>query len=117
MYNKKILSVTLIVCSVFLVAYGDLIGWFFRIHTDSALEEIHPVLAYNDSRGEYLAVWYNNRPGNDDIRAQRITKNRTTVGSAFYISGGPGADRRYPDVVYNSQHDEYLVVWEHYDGL
>ena len=62
-------------------------------------------------------VWYNDRPGNDDIRGQRVSKNGTLVGGQFYISAGAGAERRYPTVAYNSKHDQYLIVWEHNDGL
>ncbi len=64
---------------------------------------------------EYLAVWYNDRAGNDDIRAQRIARDGRLLGSRFYVAAGAGADRRHPDVAYDSQSHEYLVVWEHYD--
>lgn len=94
---------------------GGPIGYNFVISNDPETE-VHPAVAYNSQREEYLVVWYNDRAGNDDIRAQRVSKNATLAGGPFYISGGPGADRRYPDVAYNSQHNEYLVVWEHFDG-
>lgn len=61
-------------------------------------------------------MWSNDRAGNDDIRAQRVSKDGALIGGSFYISAGPGADRRYPDVAYNTQQDQYLVVWEHYDN-
>jgi hypothetical protein len=86
---------------------GGTIGYNFTISGDSALEEVSPSVAYNSDRQEYLVVWHNDRLGNDDIRAQRVSKNGALAGSAFYIQGGPGADRRYPDVVYNSQQNEY----------
>jgi uncharacterized protein YlbG (UPF0298 family) len=73
-------------------------------------------MAYNSQRQQYLVVWYNDRAGCDDIRAQRVFKNGTLAGGPFYISAGCTADRRYPDVTYNSKHDQYLVVWEHYDA-
>lgn len=95
---------------------GGTVGPNFSISSDSTLEEVYPSVAYNSERQEYLVVWHNDRAGNDDIRAQRISKDGTPGGSAFYIQGGAGADRRYPDVTYNSQQNEYLVVWEHYDG-
>lgn len=92
------------------------IGSAFVIRADSE-QEVYPALAYNSQREEYLAVWYNDRAGCDDIRAQRVSRNGTLVGGPFYISAGCNDDRRYPDVAYNSKHNEYLVVWEHYDGL
>lgn len=92
------------------------IGYMITIQNEIGLEEKESAVAYSSDRQQYLVVWYNDRPGNDDIRAQRVSKNGTLVGGPFYISAGPG-ERIYPDVTYNSKHDQYLVVWEHNDGL
>jgi hypothetical protein len=101
--------------SIAAVAGGDTtFGHAFVISSQSE-QEVNPAIAYNSQHQEYLVVWYNDRPGNDDIRAQRVSKNGGLVGGAFYISGGAGADRRFPDVAYNPQQDQYLVVWEHYE--
>jgi hypothetical protein len=78
--------------------------------------EVSPAVAYNSQRQEYLVVWYNDREGCDDIRARRVSRNGALVGSPFYISAGCPANRRHPDVAYNSKQNEYLVVWEHDDG-
>ncbi len=78
-------------------------------------QEVSPVVAYNSARNEYFVVWYNDRAGCDDIRAQRVSASGTLLGGPFYISAGCSLERRYPDVVYNSGHDQYLVVWEQYD--
>ena len=98
-------------------AGGIPIGSRFVIHNDGSKEEVDSAIAYNNQRGEYLVVWYNDRPGNDDIQAQLVSRNGTLIGGAFYISAGTGAERRYPDVAYNDQLDEYLVVWEHDAGV
>jgi len=90
---------------------GSPIDGSFVISAD-AEQEVCPTVAYNSQRQEYLVVWYNDRPGCDDIRAQRVSENGALVGSPFYVSAGCPADRRYPDVTYNSAHDQYLVVWE-----
>ena len=95
---------------------GDLIGSNFTIANDSSLTETNPAVAYNPDLGEYLVVWYNDRPGNDDIQAQRVSTNGTLVGSPFYIAAGAGAERRFPDVAYNSDDKEYLVVWQETDN-
>ena len=89
---------------------GEPIGTQFPILNDSSVTEVSAAIAYNPQRQEYLVVWYNDRPGNDDIRARRVARDGTPVGPAFYISIGPGAERRYPDVAYNPQRNEYLVV-------
>ena len=73
-------------------------------------------MAYNSQRDEYLVVWYNDRAGCDDIRAQRVSGTGALAGGPFYISAGCPADRHYPDVAYNSVHDQYLVVWEQYEA-
>jgi hypothetical protein len=73
-----------------------------------------PAVAYNPERKEYLVVWHNERSVYPDIQAQRISWDGTApVGSAFFVSGGQGAKRRYADVVYNEAQHEYLVVWQH----
>lgn len=92
-------------------ASGGPIGDNFPISNLSE-DQVYPAVAYNSQREEYLVVWYNDRPGNDDIYGQRVSKNGTLVGPWFAISAGAGADRRYPDVAYNSKRNEYLVVWE-----
>jgi hypothetical protein len=73
-----------------------------------------PAVAYNSQREEYLVVWHNEWPGNMDIYGQRVSKNGTLMGNWFAISAGQG-DRYFPDVAYNSQANEYLVVWSHED--
>jgi hypothetical protein len=94
------------------VTGGSPVGSTFTVSRQE-LEEKNPAIAYNPDRQEYLAVWHNDRAGNDDIQAQRLSKDGTPVEGAFWISAGAGADRRYPDVTYNSTAQEYMVVWEH----
>jgi hypothetical protein len=91
------------------------IGYNFVIRNDPETEQ-RPAVAYNSDRREYLVVWYNDRPGCDDLRAQRVSKEGALIGGAFYISAGCDDNRRNPDVAYNSQAKEYLVVWEFEDG-
>ncbi|MBN1538419.1 MAG: hypothetical protein JW908_16915 [Anaerolineales bacterium] len=90
------------------------IGGPLIISADSE-QEVSPSIAYNNQHLEYLVVWYNDRASCDDIRAQRVSVTGELAGSPFYISAGCNLDRRFPDVVYNSVHDQYLVVWEQYD--
>lgn len=93
---------------------GPLDG-LFPIQVDDTLEEIQPVIAYNRIRNEYLVVWRNDRPGNDDIRGVRLAADGKALGSPFYISAGTGAERINPDVAFDYTNDQYLVVWEQYD--
>jgi len=96
-------------------AAGSFLGDWFVIGTDAApplFGQLSPSIAFNPDRGEYLVVWHNERPVYPDIQAQRVDPSGELVGPPFYIAGGPGARRRFPDVVYNPAHQEYLVVWE-----
>jgi hypothetical protein len=99
-----------------LAAAHGLLDDFFGIYYGPNAN-VSPSVAYNSQRQEYLVVWYNDRAGCDDIQARRISRLGQPLGSDPYIFISAGCDdnRRYPDVVYNSQHDQYLVVWEHED--
>lgn len=96
---------------------GSVIGSAFRIFDDIGdnADHVDPAIAFNYQDGEYLVVWSNDRPGNDDIYGQRISKLGVPVGSWFAIAYGPLHERRTPDVAYNSKLNEYLVVWDEPD--
>lgn len=98
-----------------IAAAGGPIGYNFVIQNDASLTEREPAVAYNSHRNEYLVVWYNDRPGCDDVRAQRLSAKGALLGGPFYVAAGCPADRRYPDATFNSQSGEYLVVWEEED--
>ena len=87
-----------------------------RLISEQGLNAKHPAVAYNTYRNQYLVVWYNDRPGNDDIQGQKLDRNGKPLGGKFFISAGAGHDRRYPDIAYDSKNDQYLVVWEDYDN-
>ena len=97
------------------VLAGDLIGSVFPISDNNTWNETSCALAYNTVREEYLAVWFNDGVS-DDIFAQRLDRDGRKLGVPFPISAGDGHVREYPDVAYNSQVDEYLVVWEDRDN-
>jgi hypothetical protein len=91
-------------------ASGDPLGSIFVIRDDPSVAEVQPAVVYNPDRQEYLVVFWNDRPGNDDIRAERVSRDGRQLGGVW-VAAGAGADRRYPDVVYNGHAQEYLVVW------
>ncbi|MCI0475205.1 MAG: hypothetical protein L0Y55_03085 [Anaerolineales bacterium] len=91
---------------------GTPIGDQFLIRDEPAPVSVSdPAVAYNSHNQEYLAVVWNDRPGNDDIRAERVSKDGKLLGG-FWVATGVGTERRYPDVAYHSQAHEYLVIWE-----
>lgn len=107
-------AVTILLIAGSVVAGGP-IGGNFPISNLSE-DQVEPAVADNTQRQEYLVVWRNDWPGNDDIYGQRVSKAGQLVGPWFAIAFGAGAERRWPDVAYNSRQNEYLVVWEHDDG-
>jgi hypothetical protein len=82
-----------------------------------------PAVAYNSQANEYLVVWQgtdNTAPlvaGETEIFGQRLNATGTEVGTNdFRISDmGPNGNTAYggylPAVAYNSQSNQYLVVW------
>jgi len=94
------------------VPSGGPVGGLFQISFKS-IDTHNPAVAYHAQRQEYLVVWENDRPNNDEIQAQRLSASGDLLGNPFFVSAGPGADRFWPDVVYNSQRQEYLVIWVH----
>ncbi len=62
-----------------------------------------------------MVVWQNDRPGFDDIYGQLISKSGTLIGGPRAIAAGQDAERRFPDISYSPNFNEYLVVWEHQD--
>ncbi len=95
-------------------AGGGPIGGDFGISNDTPTE-VGATLVYNLLREEYLVVWYNDRAGYDDIRAQRVSRGGALLGGSFYISAGCDENRQNSDIAYNNAQDQYLVVWEQYE--
>jgi hypothetical protein len=75
-----------------------------------------PAIAYNSQRQEYLVVWSNDRYGCDDVYGRRLNADGILLGPRFPIGKVCPGEQQYPDVAYNSLHDEYLVIWYHAAG-
>lgn len=122
MLHRKILTLIGILVFIGLMASplpvraAKLSAGEFPIANDS-LQEVTPSVAYNSQRNYYLVVWSNDRPGNDDLRAQKVSADGSLMGGPFYIVGGSGHDRWKPDITYDSMNDQFLVVWEDYENV
>lgn len=88
---------------------GAPIGSSFPISPDGSVDARWPAVAYNSQRQEYLTVWWNDRPLYDDIYGRRLTTDGELL-PWFAIVWGPHT-RSQPAVAYNSQDDEYMVVY------
>jgi len=116
-FSVKLLSVTLVALALFLPAPASaqqLVGTPFVVN-DEGDSQVHSAVAYNRQWQEYLVVWYNDRPGNDDVYCQRISRRGSLVGPRRVVVAGDGAERRFPDVAWNEQANQYLVVWQEED--
>ena len=90
---------------------------------DDRCDAFAPAVAYNSQDHEYLVVWHGDDDasplvdGENEIFGQRVNAaTGARIGLAFRISDmGPDGDINfdayYPDAAYNSQNNEYLVVW------
>jgi hypothetical protein len=90
---------------------------------DAAYNAFGPALIYNGSLNEYFVVWYGDTDAGSlvdeeyEIYGQRLNGvTGTLVGAAIRISYmGPDGDSRYdaiyPAIAYNSQDNQYFVVW------
>lgn len=94
---------------------GAPVGYPFAVG-DLDVDTANPSVAYNSLGEEYLVVWYNDRTYDDDVHGQLVSRDGMLRGPRRAITSGQGSERRYPDVAYNANWDEYLVVWEHYEA-
>ena len=94
-----------------------------RLGSSSALEGSSFDLAVRDDSqqnpalaghgdGSFLVTWQDDRNGNDDVYARLVTAN-DTLGDDFLLHPATG-DQENPQVAYNPDDDEYLVVWQDY---
>lgn len=74
-----------------------------------------PAVAFNSRAREFLVVWSDSRVSsrNRDVFGQRLSALGVPIGENFRISGDAArGDEFAPAVAYNTQIDEYLVIWE-----
>lgn len=94
-------------------ADGSMSGADFAISTPSA-KQLLPVVAYNSTNNQFLVVWWDDRnpATSSDIYARLVNANGIMDGSDFPISTA-ASDKDCPAVAYDSNSNQYLVVWEH----
>jgi len=73
-------------------------------------KQLQPAVAYNSQHNEYLVVWHAHEQ-DSDIYAQRVSALGTLFGDKIPVSVADLVQQR-PRVAYNSQRDEYLIVWQ-----
>ncbi|MBN1535794.1 MAG: hypothetical protein JW908_03600 [Anaerolineales bacterium] len=96
---------------------GTLKSWFTIVSNANKWNYL-PDVAYNPIQDEYLIVYtYQINTTDYDIWARRVKWNGADLGLPAYqefLINGDSDKQWYPSVAYNSQNDEYLVVYENY---
>lgn len=89
---------------------GLLVGDSFAVETADANQQ-RPVLAAN-AAGDTLVAWHDNRHGIWDIfMGMKLAAGGW--GGVSKVHPAPGAQEK-PQIAYNPDDDEYLVVWQDY---
>lgn len=118
MFPKQALPVVLVAGALLLSVDGGPIGSWFPISSQFLQGDQRGArIAYNSQHQEYLVVWWSGHDPDDySVWGQRVARNGALVGMPITIAAGYPSERRFPDVAYNSQHDEYLAVWDDRDA-
>lgn len=82
---------------------------FVNIWVDD-VDNRKPAVAYNSRHDEYLVVWVNDRGATQDIYAKRVASDGT-LKSGFCVVSNASKWNYLPDVTYNPEQDEYLIVY------
>jgi hypothetical protein len=89
---------------------GSLSTWF-SIVAGMGEKHFNPVVAYNHLGQEYLVVWTREFTATDyDLWGSLVAWNGSTGGTPFAINLEAGM-QDFPEVAYNPNDDEYLVVY------
>jgi hypothetical protein len=91
----------------------------YPISGDVSDDNLMPAVAYNhhENHQDYLVVWMNwSASGDSSIYARRVTNLGLGLDSSIEIKASATADYSNPDVAYNLNMNEYLVVYEYLDS-
>ncbi|MDY6876043.1 MAG: hypothetical protein SWK90_07590 [Chloroflexota bacterium] len=90
---------------------GTLLSNFTIVH-NASFHNYEPDVAYSPAQDEYLVVYtYDSVITDSDIWARRVKWDGSWMGSEFAI-GRKTNKQHHPAVAYNSDADEYLVVYQ-----
>jgi uncharacterized protein YheU (UPF0270 family) len=95
---------------------GSLTGSKITI-SNAANDQLAPAVAYNSSTNQFLVVWQEQDPLAGtllDISGQLVNADGTLSGTKITISNTDN-DQTAPAVTYNSQTNQFLVVWQEQD--
>lgn len=119
--NDRLINVTLAGLMVWLAGCGFQLGLCRIRAADAPLvdwehDQIRPAAAFNSQQSEHLVVWEDHHWGwgsDWDIYARRVAADGSAIGGSFAVAWATTNRCLAPDVCYNRDRDEYLVVYEY----
>jgi hypothetical protein len=95
---------------------GEPVGEPFGIAWNDSHHSLHPVVIYNSIQHEFLVVYEFEYVFDDhDIHAQRVDSYGNLIDGEVVITDLP-QNEQHPDVIFNPDSDQYLVVWQRWEG-
>jgi hypothetical protein len=91
---------------------GNLLNQFTV--ASGANDKYDPAVVFNSTAEEYLVVWLYTPPGGgntNEVWGRLVSWDGATLGTEFQIASWPNRQFADPSVAWNSNLDEYLVVW------
>ena len=92
---------------------GTFVSTVFTISVNTADQSL-PQVTYNGTDDEYLVVWSDARTDQGDIYGRRVDADETLLGDDDFLIAADTDAQTAPSVAWNSDDNEYLVVWHDY---
>lgn len=93
---------------------GSLLWTHLAVSTQPGAQS-WPAVAYNDQEDQFLVAWEDDASGDGAIYGQRLSGAGLPLEEPWAIEAD-GRDNRYPEVIYNSVRNLYLVLWADTDN-
>ncbi len=93
---------------------GTAVGANFKINSGVGVNQQHAPRVAGLSDGGFVAVWYDNQSGDDDIYGQRYASTGTTLGGNFKINDDNTTKRQVSPVVAADGNGRFFVAWVDY---
>ena len=95
---------------------GEPVGEPFGIAWNDSHHSLRPIVVYNSIHDEFLVVYeYEYAFDDHDIHAQRLDSYGNLMGGEITVAQLTN-NETHPDVIFNPDNDQYLVVWQRWEG-